>query len=86
MNDLILEAPAGLEEYPREVTYAAGKKALLFDASFARDFDKWKQAWDQTGILASEISRTEQGVRDFFFMKKRDPLTGASPRTRTAIS
>ena len=44
------------------MTYAVGKKALLFDKSFARDFDKWKQAWDQTGILANEIGRTEQGV------------------------
>jgi homoserine O-acetyltransferase/O-succinyltransferase len=77
VNDLILEAPAGLEEYPREVTYAPGKKALLFDPSFARDFEKWKQAWDQTGILVAEIGRTEQGVRDFFYIKKRDPVTGA---------
>jgi len=28
----------------------SGKKLNLFDASFARDFDKWKQTWDQTGI------------------------------------
>ena len=77
VQDVILEAPAGLEEYPREVTYAPGKKALLFDPSFARDFEKWKQAWDQTGILASEMARNEQGVRDFFYIKKRDPITGA---------
>jgi pimeloyl-ACP methyl ester carboxylesterase len=77
VQDVILEAPAGLEEYPREVTYAPGKKALLFDPSFARDFEKWKQAWDQTGILASEIGRTEQGVRDFYYINKRDPVTGA---------
>ena len=56
---------------------AKGKKALLFDPSFARDFDKWKQTWDQTGILAAEIARTEQGIRDFFYFKKRDPVTGA---------
>jgi len=77
VQDVILEAPLGLEEYPREVTYAPGKKALLFDPSFARDFEKWKQAWDQTGILANEMARTEQGVRDFFYIKKRDPVTGA---------
>jgi homoserine O-acetyltransferase len=77
VQDVILEAPAGLEEYPREVTYAPGKKALLFDPAFARDFEKWKQAWDQTGILASEIARSEQGVRDFFYIKTRDPVTGA---------
>jgi hypothetical protein len=55
----------GLEEYPREVTYAKGKSALLFDPAFARDFEKWKQSWDQTGILANEIGRNEQSVRDF---------------------
>jgi homoserine O-acetyltransferase len=77
VQDVILEAPAGLEEYPREVTYAPGKKALLFDPSFARDFERWKQAWSQTGILANEIARTDQGVRDFFYIKKRDPATGA---------
>jgi homoserine O-acetyltransferase len=77
VSSLSLEAPAGLEEYPREVAYAQGKTALLFDASFARDFDKWKQAWDKTGILASELNRTEQGVRDFYYIKKRDPVTGA---------
>src|SRR6185437_11507764 len=58
---LSLEAPAGLEEYPREVTYAKGKTALLFDPSFARDFEKWKQAWDETGILRSEEHTSEQG-------------------------
>lgn len=77
VSSLSLEAPAGLEEYPREVTYAKGKTALLFDPSFARDFDKWKRAWDKTGILASELGRTEQGVRDFYYIKKRDPVTGA---------
>ena len=75
VSSIALEAPAGLEEYPREVTIAPGKKLNLFDASFARDFDKWKQTWDQTGILASEIGRSEQNVRDFFYFKKRDPVT-----------
>ena len=76
VQGLALEAPAGLEEYPREVTIAPGKTARLFDESFARDFDKWKQTWDQTGILAAEIARPEQNIRDFFYFKKRDPQTG----------
>jgi len=76
VSSLVLEAPAGLEEYPREVTIAPGKTLRLFDPSFARDFDKWKQTWDQTGILASEMARSEQGVRDFFYFNKRDPVTG----------
>jgi homoserine acetyltransferase len=77
VQGLALEAPAGLEEYPREVTIAKDKKAALFDPSFGRDFEKWKQTWDQTGILASEIGRSEQNIRDFFYFKKRDPETGA---------
>ena len=77
VTGLALEAPAGLEEYPREITIAPGQKLNLFDPAFARDFGKWKQTWDQTRILASEKARTEQGVRDFFYFKKRDPVTGA---------
>ena len=73
---LALEAPAGLEEYPREIAISKDKKLRLFDESFARDFDKWKQTWDQTGILATEIARPEQNIRDFFYFKKRDPETG----------
>ncbi|MGJ4942333.1 alpha/beta hydrolase [Bradyrhizobium sp. HKCCYLS1011] len=83
VQDLILEAPAGLEEYPRDVVIAPGKAAALFDPSFARDFTKWKAAWDQTGALASEMGRTEQGVRDFFYFKKRDPVTGAVSRSQS---
>jgi len=83
VQDLVLEAPAGLEEYPRDVLIAPGKKLALFDPAFARDFDKWKQTWDQTGILAAELARTEQGVRDFFYFKKRDPDTGAVSRSRS---
>jgi homoserine O-acetyltransferase/O-succinyltransferase len=77
VSSLALEAPAGLEEYPREVTIAPGKMLRLFDPSFARDFNKWKETWDQTGILAGEMARSEQNVRDFFYFKKRDPATGA---------
>jgi homoserine acetyltransferase len=77
VQGLALEAPAGLEEYPRDIEIAPGKKVNLFDASYAHDWEKWKQAWDQTGILKSEIARPEQGIRDFFYFKKRDPNTGA---------
>ena len=76
VQGLALEAPAGLEEYPREIAISKDKKLRLFDESFARDFDKWKQTWDQTGILATEMARPEQNIRDFFYFKKRDPVTG----------
>lgn len=74
---LALEAPSGLEEYPRDITVAKDKKLRLFDPAFDHDFDKWKQTWDQTGILAAEKARDEQSVRDFFYFKKRDADTGA---------
>jgi pimeloyl-ACP methyl ester carboxylesterase len=77
VQGLALEAPSGLEEYPRDITIAKDKKARLFDEAFGRDFDKWKQTWDQTGILAAEKARDEQNIRDFFYFKKRDPDTGA---------
>src|SRR3954451_2788145 len=76
---LILEAPAGLEEYPREVAIAPGKKGRLFDESFARDFGKWKSVWDQEGLrmLSNERNKAEQDVLDMFYFKKRDKETGA---------
>jgi len=76
VQGLALEAPSGLEEYPRDITIAKDKKAPLFQPGLGRDFDKWKQIWDQTGILAAEKARDEQGIRDFFYFKKRDPDTG----------
>jgi homoserine O-acetyltransferase/O-succinyltransferase len=83
VEGLALEAPTGLEEYPREVMIAPGKTARLFDPSFARDFDKWKQTWDQTGILAAELTRTDQNLRQFFYFKKRDPQTGAVSQAKS---
>jgi homoserine acetyltransferase len=77
VQGLALEAPSGLEEYPRDITIAKDKKARLFDQAFDRDFDKWKQTWGQTGILAAELGRSEQNIRDFFYFKKRDPETNA---------
>ena len=83
VQGLALEAPAGLEEYPREIAISKDKKLRLFDESFARDFDKWKQIWDQTGILATEIARPEQNIRDFFYFKKRDPVTGVVSQSKS---
>jgi homoserine O-acetyltransferase len=76
VKSLILEAPAGLEQYPREIAAGPGKKLDLFNPAFATDFQKWKETWDQTGILAAEMARTPQAVEDFFYFRKRDPVTG----------
>ncbi|WP_370138657.1 MULTISPECIES: alpha/beta hydrolase [unclassified Bradyrhizobium] len=75
VQGLALEAPSGLEEYPRDITIAKDKKARLFDRAFDHDFDKWKATWGPTGILDAEMKRSEQNVRDFFYFKKRDPET-----------
>ena len=75
VQGLVLEAPSGLEEYPRDITIAKDKKARLFDQAFDHDFDKWKATWGPTGILDAEMKRSEQNVRDFFYFKKRDPET-----------
>ncbi|MDD1526512.1 alpha/beta hydrolase [Bradyrhizobium sp. WBOS7] len=75
VQGLALEAPSGLEEYPRDITIAKDKKARLFDQAFDHDFDKWKATWGPTGILDAEMKRSEQNVRDFFYFKKRDPET-----------
>jgi pimeloyl-ACP methyl ester carboxylesterase len=83
VQSLILEAPAGLEEYPRDITIAPGKMLPLFDKAFAHDFAKWKQVWDQTGILATEMARTPQNITDFFYFKKRDPATGVVSASRS---
>ena len=83
VKGLILEAPAGLEEYPAEVAIAPGKTAKLFDPGFGRDFSKWRAVWDQTGILAGETARTEQNIRDFYYFKKRDPVTGAVSKAQS---
>jgi pimeloyl-ACP methyl ester carboxylesterase len=83
VQGLALEAPSGLEEYPREIAISRDKKLRLFDESFARDFDKWKQTWEQTGILATEIARPELNIRDFFYFKKRDPVTGVVSQSKS---
>jgi len=83
VSSLVLEAPAGLEEYPREIQLGPDKKVALFDASLAGNWDKWRSVWDQTGILDSEINRSEQSIRDFFNFKKRDPVSGAQIPSNT---
>ncbi|MEJ5988492.1 alpha/beta hydrolase [Ramlibacter sp. PS3R-8] len=76
VSGLVLEAPAGLEEYPREIQLG-DRKLPLCDRSFAYDRTRWEAAYAPTGMIAAESKRDEQGVRDFFYFKQRDPKTGA---------
>jgi pimeloyl-ACP methyl ester carboxylesterase len=75
VRGLILEGPAGLEEYPRNIKLG-GKEMALCDKSFAYDRERWEQAYGPTGMVEGEGKRNEQGVRDFFYFKQRDPTTG----------
>jgi len=76
VRGLILEGPAGLEEYPRNVKLG-DKEVALCDKSFAYDRKRWEDVYGPTGMVESEGKRTEQGVRDFFYFKQRDPKTDA---------
>ena len=77
VKGLVLEAPAGLEQFPK--TMLIGDVELpVFDPAIGRDFEAWQAAWDPTGAFESEFNRTEQGVRDFFHFIERDPVTGAA--------
>jgi pimeloyl-ACP methyl ester carboxylesterase len=75
VQGLILEGPAGLEEYPKNIKMG-DKELPLFDKSYAYDIKRWHEVWDQTGLIAGEAKRDEQSVRDFFYFKSRDPKTG----------
>ena len=76
VNGLILEGPAGLEEFP--TTLPAGDKSLpLFEPALAYDEAKWKAAWDPVGAYSSELKKQPREIRDFFYFKKTDPKTGA---------
>ena len=76
VRGLILEGPAGLEEYPRNIKLG-DKEMPLCDKSFAYDRKRWEEVYGPTGMMEGEGKRTEQGVRDFFYFKQRDPKTDA---------
>ncbi|WP_297975895.1 alpha/beta hydrolase, partial [uncultured Amaricoccus sp.] len=76
VKGLILEAPAGLEIFPK-TTELDGQTLAICDPAITHDFAAWEAAWGPTGALESEMNRDEQSVRDFFHFKERDPVTGA---------
>ncbi|MCV6598400.1 MAG: alpha/beta hydrolase, partial [Mangrovicoccus sp.] len=77
VSGLLLEAPAGLEIFPKSVEMEDDQLAIC-DPAITRDFEAWQAAWGPTGALDSEMSRDEQSVRDFFYFKERDPVSGAT--------
>lgn len=78
VKGLILEGPAGLEDYPSP--FKVGTKEFdLYNPNFAKDFEAWKKAWAPFGILAKEMGKDENDVRSFFNF--RDPKTGAPTKS-----
>jgi pimeloyl-ACP methyl ester carboxylesterase len=76
VRGLILEGPAGLEEYPRNVKLG-DKELPLCDKSYAYDRKRFEDVYGPTGMIEGEGKRTAEGVRDFFYFRQRDPETGA---------
>ena len=78
VQGLILEGPAGLEEYP--TYFAMGEEQLpICDIAIAYDLDKWHAAYDPLGLVEAELNRTPQEVRDFFYFQTRDAAGNAVP-------
>ncbi|HMN74449.1 MAG TPA: alpha/beta hydrolase [Burkholderiaceae bacterium] len=78
VQGLLLEGPAGLEEYPKN--FKMGDKVLpICDRSIGRDLARWHAAWDPFGLVEAERSRSPQWVRDFFYWKTRDAAGNQIP-------
>lgn len=78
VRGLILEGPAGLEEYPK--SFELGEQSLpICDLSIAYDLDKWHAAYDPLGLVQIELDRTPQNIRDFFYFRTRDAAGNAVP-------
>ncbi len=78
VQGLVLEGPAGLEEYPK--TFKMGDKELpICDKSISYDLKAWHAAYDPLGLVNAELKRSPQEVRDFFYWKKRDAAGNAVP-------
>lgn len=75
VDRLILEAPAGLEEYPRTLSLPGGELPWM-DPSYKYDLDRWREVWAPLGRLERERAQTEQQIRDFYYFRERDPETG----------
>ncbi|WP_295002306.1 alpha/beta fold hydrolase [uncultured Dechloromonas sp.] len=75
---LILEGPAGLEEYPKFIELG-DKSYPICDPSIAYDLRAWNAAYDPMGLVQGELKRSPQAVRDFFYFKKRDAAGNELP-------
>ena len=77
---LILEGPAGLEEYPKN--FKMGDKELpICDKSIAYDLNRWNAAYEPLGLVEAELKRTPQaGARLLLLPEARRRRQCCSPR------
>lgn len=78
VQGLILEGPAGLEEYPQSME-VNGAHLPICDRSIAYNLPRWRAAYDPLGLIAAESARSPEAVRDFFYFVKRDEAGNAVP-------
>ena len=84
VQSLVLEAPAGLEEYPREIAVGPARRRRCSTRPSPRDFDKWKQTWDQTGILAErDCAAGAERPRLLLFQEARSGDRAWSARSKS---
>lgn len=78
VQGLLLEGPAGLEEYPTH--FKLGDQELpICDKSIGRSLERWQAAWGPFGLVENELKRTPQQIRDFFYWQTRDGAGNAVP-------
>lgn len=80
VQGLILEGPAGLEEYPKFLK-VGDKEYPICDKSIAYDLNRWRAAYDPLGLVEGELKKTPEQVEDFFYFKKRDAAGKPVPST-----
>lgn len=78
VQGLLLEGPAGLEEYPKNFKFG-DKELPICDKAIGHDLDRWQAAWGPFGLVESELKRSPQQVRDFFYWQMRDAAGNAVP-------
>ena len=69
VTSLVLEAPAGLEEYPRTSLWRRARRWRCSIPPSPATSTNGSRPGTRPGILAAELARTDQGVRDFFYLR-----------------
>ena len=79
VESVILEGPAGLEEFPMAIDLGGGNEVALFDPALANQGEAWREVWDQAGLFQGEFDRTAESVEDFFNFYTRDAAGNRVP-------